>query len=164
MMKYLTRVVVGLALGAIVGLVAPSFVHEFIHEFIHPSHAALNQGGNNSDLGPVLSLNGLTTSQYSSDEQNYSAHALKCSVNITSITGTLTVTIYGKDGASGSYYSMLASPALNSTGLTVLTIGPGLTAASNSVDNDYLPPLWRVGAVAGGSGTVTGTIGCAEIE
>ena len=121
-------------------------------------------GGTNEDLGPVVSLvNQAPATVYSADLSNPSAHAAKCDIDLTSVGGTVTVTIYGKDGASGSYYSMLASPAINSAGSTVLTVGPGLTAATNSVASDYLPPTWRVGVVVA-TGSATGTVGCSVIE
>jgi hypothetical protein len=140
------------------------FVSSLVDDY--QAHAQLVGGGSNRDLGPVVTLNGVLAAGspvFSADQFNSNAHALKCVVNITAITGTLTVTVYGKDGASGGYYTVLASAALNSTGQTVLTVGPGMTAASNTVVNDYLPPLWRVGAAIV-TGPATATVGCAVIE
>ena len=117
----------------------------------------------NHDTGPLITLSGATAAAFSPDQSNPSTHAAKCVVNLTSVTGTVTVTIYGKDGGSGTYYAILASAALNSTGQTVLTVGPGLTASANAVANDYLPALWRIG-VAVATGPITGTIGCSLVE
>lgn len=83
-------------------------------------------------------------------------------VNISAISGTtptLTVTIQGKDDVSGQYHTILASAALNATGLTVLRIYPGLTAAANLTANDVLPKTIRVTTAIGGTTpAVTATI------
>lgn len=61
-------------------------------------------------------------------------------------TGTLTVTVQGKDPISGNYYTILASAALAATGTTPLRVFPGATAAANTVANDALPHTFRVNA------------------
>lgn len=130
------------------------------------SRAAIVGGGTNADTGPLVILNNQaasTVSVYSADQENFSAHAAKCVVDLTSVGGTVTVTIYGKDGASGMYYVILVSTAINTAGLTVLTVGPGLTSASNSVAQDYLPALWRVGVLVT-TAPASGTVGCSTIE
>jgi hypothetical protein len=94
------------------------------------------------------------------DQQNPNHHGLHLVVDITAIaTGNLTVTIQGKDQASGKYYTILASAALAATGTTVLRVYPGMTAAANVATNDILPATWRVQAVMAGGGSVTATIG-----
>lgn len=88
-------------------------------------------------------------------------------VNITAITGTsptLTVTLQGKSASSGVYYTILASAALNTTGLTVLKAYPGLTAAANTVANDIVPASWRViTAIGGTTPAVTATISAVTV-
>lgn len=132
-----------------------------------PAPGQLVGGGTNRDLGPLITLNGTLAAAspvFSPDQLNFSAHAIKCVPVVTSVTGSVTVTIYGKDGASGSYYTLLAGAAINSvTTPVVLSVGPGLTAAGNVTANDYLPPIWRVGAAIV-TGPVTATVGCAVIE
>lgn len=96
------------------------------------------------------------------DLQNYEARGVKVVINISAITGTgptYTVTIQGKDVASGQYYTLLASAALNATGTTVLTVFPGAPASANVSANDALPANWRIiTAVAGTTPAVTATI------
>lgn len=79
-------------------------------------------------------------------------------INITAITaGSLTVTLQGLARASGVYYTIIASAALTTTGLTVLRVYPGLTAAANLTVSDVLPVAWRViSAIA--TGPVTATV------
>lgn len=84
-------------------------------------------------------------------------------INITAITGTtptLTVTVKGLiDEAATATYTILASAALNATGLTVLRIYPGLTASANVTANDVVPGFCRVDTVIGGTTpAVTATI------
>lgn len=83
-------------------------------------------------------------------------------VNITAITGTtptLTVTLKGIDPASGTAYTILASAALNATGLTVLKVYPGLTASANVVASDVVPTTCRIdSAIAGTTPAVTATV------
>lgn len=83
-------------------------------------------------------------------------------VNITAVTGSLTVTIQGKDVVSGQYYTILASAALTGTGLTVLKIYPSLTAAANLVANDVVPTVYRITAVVA-TGPVSATISAVSL-
>jgi hypothetical protein len=78
-------------------------------------------------------------------------------INITSVTGSLTVTIKGVDPTSGATSTILASAALASTGLTVLKVYPGLTAAANLVANDIMPGQAQITSVIA-TGPVTATI------
>ena len=84
-------------------------------------------------------------------------------VNITAITGTtptLTVTLKGMiDEAATASYTILASAALNATGLTVLRVYPGLTASANVTANDVVPGYCQiVTAIGGTTPAVTATI------
>ena len=84
-------------------------------------------------------------------------------INITAITGTsptLTVTLKGSiDAAATATYTILASAALNATGLTVLKVYPGLTASANVAANDAVPMNVQVSTAIGGTGpSVTATI------
>lgn len=66
-------------------------------------------------------------------------------VDVTTFTsGTYTPKIQGKDPVSGSYYDVLVGPAINSTGITVLKIYPGINAILNGASSDILPQIWRI--------------------
>jgi hypothetical protein len=84
-------------------------------------------------------------------------------INVSAISGTsptLTVTLKGVDTISGTAYTIIASTALNATGLTVLRVYPGLTASANLVVSDIMPVRSRVDYTIGGTGpSVTATIG-----
>jgi hypothetical protein len=102
----------------------------------------------------ALALTNVTATTNGGDLQNLGGRYAHVVINITSITGTAptaTFTVQGKDAISGSYYTILASTALNAAATTVLRIGPGLTAAANLVANDVMPPTFRVIMTAGGT-------------
>jgi hypothetical protein len=115
----------------------------------------------------LLTLTAAAVGGNSADQANISAIGLKLVVDITAITGTtpsLTVTIQGKDKASGKYYNILTSAALAAVGTTVLTVYPGVAAAANVSANDILPATWRVlYAIAGTTPAVTATVGASLI-
>ncbi len=82
-------------------------------------------------------------------------------IDCTAVTSTPSVvfTILGVDRVSGKTYTILASAAITGTGTTVLRVGPGLTAATNLVANDVLPPVIRISATHGDSDSATYTVG-----
>ena len=84
------------------------------------------------------------------------------SINITSVTGSLTVTIQGKDGASGTYYTLLASAALASVAFTRLQVGATIAASANLIAQSYVPRTIRISAVVA-TGPVSATIGVSPL-
>jgi hypothetical protein len=114
----------------------------------------------------ALAAAGLGTTT-SPDQANVNGRGVKVVVDITVLGGTgptLTVTIQGKDAASGKYYTILASAALAAVATTVLTVYPGLVAAANLTANDALPATWRISVVVGGTGpAVSATVGASVI-
>ncbi len=84
-------------------------------------------------------------------------------IDCTAATGSPSVvfTIQGVDRTSGKAYTVLASAAITGTGTTVLRVGPGLTAANNTIANDLLPPIVRIAPVHTGSDSITYSVGAA---
>ncbi len=122
----------------------------------------------NFDTGAIVSLSaaGAGTTN-SADQTNIAGNGAKCVVDITVAGGTptLTVTIQGKDTASGKYYTILTSAALASVSTTVLTVFPAAPVTANVSANDEIPHVWRLSAVVGGTTpAVTATAGCSVIE
>lgn len=126
-----------------------------------------NPLASNADNILLLSETAAASGTYTSDDQtNTGARGVKVYLNISAIGAsvTVTVTIQGKDPVSGSYYTILASAAKSATGLTVLTVYPGLTASANVVASDVLPRTWNVIAVvADTTGTPTFTVSCSYL-
>lgn len=98
------------------------------------------------------------------NQTNPYGRGIKVFVNVTSVggAGTVTVTIQGIDPVSGVAYTALASTAIAATGLTVLTVYPGLPAAANASANDVLPRQWNVKAVVAAN-AVAFTVGASVI-
>jgi len=127
---------------------------------VAPSFAPLSQ----TDLGPLITLtaDGAGTVNGSHQENICGERGLQVGVNITSITGTLTVNIYGVDQASAQSYLLLASAAYSSTGFHELNLFPGATAVANVTANMELPAKWFVQTVVV-TGPCTATVGAATI-
>ncbi len=100
----------------------------------------------------------------SADIVNVNGKGIQLVIDITVITaGTLTVTLQGKDIASGKYYTILASAALAAVATTRLTVYPGIPVLANVTQNDILPRTWRISAAAV-TGPITATIGASVIN
>lgn len=89
------------------------------------------------------------TTHNSEDFDNLSHLGVQLVVDITAetvgnSTHTVVVTIQGKDPASGKYYTLLQSASLTSTGTTLLTVHPSVTASANVAAAHVLPRTWRV--------------------
>lgn len=101
-----------------------------------------------------------TTTTSSSDQQNLGGQYLHVVLDSTVIgTGSITVTIEGKDVASGKYYTILAGAAVVTNVTNVYKVGPALTAAANAVANDAVPAYWRVTVTANNANSATYSVG-----
>ncbi len=119
------------------------------------------------DTGALITHTAASAGVNGTDQTNINGRGIKIVIDITAITGTsptLTVTLQGKDTASGKYYTILASAALTSVATTVIEVYPGLTASANTVANSTLPKTWRVISTIGGTTpAVTATVGASVI-
>lgn len=99
------------------------------------------------NLHEIVTTHVSTTAPVISDITNAGYRGVLVFINIDAISGTtgtaesVTVTIRGRD-FDGTVYTILASAALVATGLVVLRVYPGLTAAANLTVSDVLPPVW----------------------
>lgn len=73
--------------------------------------------------------------------------------------GSLTVTISGKDIASGNFYTILAGSAVSSTGTTVYKIGLAFTGVPNLTANDFLPGSWKIEVAHSTGDSITYSLG-----
>lgn len=105
------------------------------------------------------------TTLNSADQVNNAAIYIHCILDTTAFTsGTVTLTIQGKDPGSGKYYTLLAGAAVGSVSTNVYKVGPGLPVASNVSANDVLPTVWRV-SIAGASTPIsTYSVGCMTMD
>lgn len=112
------------------------------------------------DLGAVLTGTGATTSQNTPDLQNASHRGIKVVLDMTTVgTGSVTVTIQGKDAASGKYYTLLAGAAVTTNSTNVYTVFPGAPPTANVSANDQLPKTFRILVTANNANATTYTVG-----
>lgn len=103
-----------------------------------------------------------TASTNSNDQNNANCRGITIFINATAVTGTLTVTLQGKDPFSNVYYTLLASAAIAINSNVQMTVYPGVLAVTNLAANVPLPSTWRVVAAIA-TGPVTATIGAVLI-
>lgn len=113
------------------------------------------------DTASILPSAARTTLQATGDMDTGGSQFLNVVVDITAYTsGNITVTIQGKDTASGKYYTLLTSAALGAAATTRLKVGPTITAAANTIAQDYLPAFVRISVAVADATSITYSIGC----
>jgi hypothetical protein len=113
----------------------------------------VSQGALNIPAGATANVTG-------PDQTNQGASGVKVVLDMTVPgTGSVTLTIQGKDPGSGKYFTALAGTAVTTVSTNVYTIYPGITAAANAAANDALPYLWRVIVTANNANPCTYTVG-----
>lgn len=83
---------------------------------------------------------------------------LDATVNAGS-AGSVTVTINGKDPASGKYYLLLAGAAITSVSTNVYKVGIGLPATTNVSANCGIPLIIQIVVTANNANPVTYSVG-----
>lgn len=108
----------------------------------------------------LINVTGATTTQTSTDQKNYNGRGCIIVLNVTNAgTGSITLTIQGKDRVSGAYYTILQGAAVTTNSTTVYRVYPGLTASANATANDLLPRDWNVVVTANNANPITYTVG-----
>lgn len=103
---------------------------------------------------------GATTTQTLPDQRNQGHRGVKVVLDTTVIgTGSITLTILGKDRVSGKTWTLLAGAAVTSNTTNVYTVYPGLTAAGNVTATDVLPDTWLITVTANNANAATYTVG-----
>lgn len=126
-----------------------------------------NRGNFDTAALVTLTAQGAGTVTTQADQVNYNGRGLKCTVNVSAVGGTpsLVVTIQGKDPVSGAVKAILASPSITTTGVTTLTIYPGIAVTANVSASDVLPRTWNISeTVSGTTPSVTATTACSVID
>jgi len=107
---------------------------------------------------------GRTTTFTSPDLVNQNARGVVVVLDMTSAgTGSVTLSIQGKDRASGAYFTLLAGLPVTTVSTNRYRIHPNLTAAANSVAADVLPEIWRLVVTANNSNPVSWTCGATMV-
>lgn len=135
---------------------------------LNPSSGNSFEQESNHDTSALLTLTAQGAGTVNGgDQASVNSRGVQVGINITAITGTLptvTVTVQGKDAASGQYYTLLQSAAIAAAGFTLLTLYPGAPSTANVSSPQVLPATWRVIATVAGTGpAATATIGASVI-
>lgn len=105
-----------------------------------------------------------TTTQTGADQINVNGRGVIVTLNMATVgTGSVTITIQGKDIASGQYYTLLAGAAVTTNSVNVYTVYPGAPATANVSANSPLPRTWRVLVTANNANATTYTVGASVI-
>jgi hypothetical protein len=101
-----------------------------------------------------------TTTQTSADITLYNEQSIDVILDMTVVgTGSVTVTINGKDPASGKYYALLAGAAVITNVTNVYRVGRGLLAAANAVANFSLPRTIQIVVTANNANSAVYSVG-----
>lgn len=101
-----------------------------------------------------------TTTQTGADITNPGGRTLIVVLDMTTVgTGSVTLTIEGKDSASGKYYTLLAGAAVITNSTNRYRVGPTLAVAANSVAQDYLPRVFRINVTANNANSAVYSVG-----
>jgi hypothetical protein len=85
---------------------------------------------------------------------------VKLFINVSALAATPSVVpkIEMVDSVSGAVSALLTGAAITATGVTVLTIYPGVTASANVAASDVLPESIKVTLTHGDSDSITYTV------
>jgi hypothetical protein len=112
----------------------------------------------------LITATAATTSQTGADQVNVNGRGVKVVLDMTTIgTGSVTLTIQGKDVASGKYYTLLAGAAVVGNSTNVYEVYPGAPATANVSANATVPRTWRVITTANNANATTYTVGASVI-
>lgn len=116
------------------------------------------QRGNTNVI--LLASASRTTTQTSADITNYNHAGIHVVLDMTVVgTGSVTLTIDGKDGVSGKYYTILSGAAVTTNSTNVYKVYPGITAAANASASDVLPRTFRIVVTANNANAATYSVG-----
>ena len=122
--------------------------------------ATLDRSRNNEAVTLLASV-ARTVTATSADLINYNgASYMDVILDMTVVgTGSVTVTINGKDPASGKYYLILAGAAVITNVTNVYRVGISRTAVVNATANDTVPRIFQIVVTANNANTATYSVG-----
>ena len=106
-----------------------------------------------------------TTSQNNTagvgDTLNPGYTGIRVILDMTVVTASpsVTLTIQGKDPASGKYYTLLAGAAVTTATTNVYTVAPNAPVTTNVSANAELPETFRINIVANNANAGTYSVG-----
>lgn len=113
----------------------------------------------------LLSSSARTTTQTSADQTNFNHTKLVVVLDVTAgTTPALTLTINGKDAASGKYYNLLTGLAVATVSTNVYTLALGVTVVANATVNAFVPRLFQIVVTAGNGNSITYSVGYSLVQ
>lgn len=110
--------------------------------------------------GTALASAARTTTQTLADIDTTGCQYLNVVLDMTTVgTGSVTLTINGKDPASGKYYLILSGAAVTSNTTNRYKVGPTVTASANAIAQDYLPKTIQLVVTANNANSATYSLG-----
>ena len=106
-------------------------------------------------------FSGVTTTQTFTDIKNVGSRGIVVVLDMTVVgTGSVTVTINGKDPGSGKYYLLLSGAAVVGNTTTRYTVYPtGIAAVANVTAVDVIPEYVQIVVTANNANATTYTVG-----
>lgn len=118
-----------------------------------------NRWRGNNDVTFLTSAS-RTTTQTSVDLFNYNSRGIHVILDMTVVgTGSVTLTINGKDQTSGKYYALLVGAAVITNVTNIYRVYPGLVAVNNATANDLLPRVFQLVVTANNANAATYSVG-----
>jgi hypothetical protein len=112
------------------------------------------------DQGVDLASAARTTTQTLPDLNTGGCQFLNVVLDVTTAgTGSVTLTINGKDPASGKYYLILSGAAVTTITTNRYKVGPTIAAVTNVSAQDYLPEVIQLVLTANNANAMTYTLG-----
>lgn len=114
-----------------------------------------------NDAVTLLASASRTTTQTSANLYNPYAKGIQVVLDMTVVTAgpSVTLTINGKDQASGKYYNLLTGAAVTTVTTNVYRIYPGLTAVANATVSDNVPLVFQIVVTANNANAGTYSVG-----
>ena len=111
--------------------------------------------------GTALSSAARTATISSSDITNLSGRGIHVVLDVTvdPAAASVVLTIEGKDPASGKYYTILTSAAVNSVSTNIYRVHPNLTPVTNLIVNDIIPKTFRITVTHADADSFTYSVG-----
>ena len=120
--------------------------------------------------GTLINAAFVTTQQVSADQANVNGRGVIVVLDVTVINvggmgnGSVTLSIQGRDSASGKYYALLSGAPVSSVSTNVYTIYPDVPPVPNVAAQTPLPATWRVIIKANNANPVSYTVGASVIQ
>lgn len=149
-------------LGVVAFLLMLSAGYQTAHA--QPSGAVQSIYPTTRDTGALITMTAHAAgTYYSAVQSGYNVSTATCVLTQTAHTSSpsTTMTIQNYDAASASYYDVLVSAAITNDATTnPIVVGRGQAVTSNVSTSFPIAARWRIKVVQGGTGTLTGTVGC----